>query len=36
VRELAQLAASSQREAFDMVQQRVAENVDAVQRMLQR
>ena len=36
VRELARLAASSQREAFDLVQQRVANNVDAVQRMLQR
>ncbi len=34
VRELAELAASSQREAFELVQQRVVENIDEVQRLL--
>jgi len=34
VRELADLAASSQREAFELVRQRVAENIDEVQRLL--
>jgi len=36
VRELANLAANSQREAFELVRRRVAENVDEVQRLLQK
>ena len=36
VRELADLAANSQREAFELVRQRVAENIDEVQRLLQK
>jgi len=36
VRELADLAASSQREAFELMQQRVAENIDEVQRLLRK
>ena len=36
VRELADLAARSQREAFELVQQRVAEHIDEVQRLLQK
>ena len=36
VRELADLAASSQREAFELVQQRVTENIDEVQRLLRK
>jgi hypothetical protein len=36
VRELATMAAVSQREAFEIVQRRVTENVDEVQRLLRR
>jgi phasin family protein len=36
VRELADLAASSQREAFELVQQRVTENIDEVHRLLRK
>ena len=36
VRELAAMAAVSQREAFEIVQRRVTENVDEVQRLLRR
>jgi phasin family protein len=36
IRELAELAANSQREAFDIVQQRVTENIDEVQQLLRK
>jgi len=36
LRELANLAASSQREAFELMQQRVAENIDEVQQLLRK
>jgi phasin family protein len=36
LRELADLAARSQREAFELMQQRVAENIDEVQRLLRK
>jgi len=36
LRELADLAARSQREAFELMQQRVAENIDEVQQLLRK
>ena len=36
IRELADLAANSQREAFDIVQQRVTANIDEVQQLLRK
>jgi phasin family protein len=36
IRELADLAANSQREAFDIVQQRVSANIDEVQQLLRK